>query len=101
MCRACGIQYWDENRSWQLHGKTRNSWYDTGASFLEDVRSHKNGAHGKCIDIRPLMIHLRSGSWINEANGKDWLQQNRVLWELTPEERKEWVDVPEEAKSKP
>lgn len=101
MCRACGIQYWDENRSWQLHGKTRNSWYDTGASFLEDVRSHKNGAHGKCIDIRPLMIHLRSGSWINEANGKDWLQQNRALWELTPEERKEWVDVPEEAKSKP
>jgi hypothetical protein len=93
MCKACGISYWDPNRSWQLHGKTKNSWYDTGASFLEDVRSHKRGAHGKRIDIRPLMVHLKSGSWRNEHNAKAWLHQNRELWVLTDDEMKEWVQV--------
>lgn len=93
MCKACGINYWDPKRSWQLHGRTRNSWYDTGASFLEDIRSHKNGAHGRRIDIRPLMLHLKSGSWRNEQNAKSWLEKNKSLWELTPEQRKEWVEV--------
>jgi hypothetical protein len=94
MCRECGIQYWDPARSWQLHGKTKNSWYDTGASFLEDVRSHRNGAHGRCIDIRPLMCHLKSGSWRNVDKAQSWLRQNRILWELTDTERKEWVEIP-------
>lgn len=93
MCKACGINYWDPKRSWQLHGRTRNSWYDTGASFLEDIRSHKNGAHGRRIDIRPLMLHLKSGSWRNEQNAKSWLEQNKSLWELATEQIKEWVEV--------
>ena len=80
MCKACGINYWDPKRSWQLHGHTRNSWYDTGASFLEDIKSHKRGAHGKRIDIRPLMEHLKSGSWRNEENAKVWLEQHKDLW---------------------
>jgi len=94
MCRECGIQYWDPARSWQLHGKTKNSWYDTGSSILEDVRSHRNGAHGRCIDIRPLMCHLKSGSWRNDGQAQSWLRQNRILWELTDTERKEWVEIP-------
>lgn len=80
MCKACGINYWDPNRSWQLHGKTKASWYDTGASFLEDIRSHRKGAHGKRIDIRPLMEHLKSGSWRNEHQSQSWLQQHKDLW---------------------
>ena len=95
MCKACGISYWDPNRSWQLHGRTRQSWYDTGASFLEDVKTHKRGARGRRIDIRPLMEHLKSGSWRNEHNAKEWLYQNRHLWQLTDDEMKAWVDVPE------
>ena len=95
MCKACGISYWDPKRSWQLHGRTRQSWYDTGASFLEDVKTHKRGARGRRIDIRPLMEHLKSGSWRNEHNAKAWLYQNRHLWQLTDDEMKAWVDVPE------
>ena len=80
LCRECGIDYWDPKRSWMLHGQTKASWYDTGASFLEDIKSHKNGAHGRRIDIRPLMEHLKSGSWRNESQAKAWLQQHKDLW---------------------
>ena len=80
LCRECGIDYWDPKRSWMLHGQTKASWYDTGASFLEDIRSHKNGAHGRRIDIRPLMEHLKSGSWRNESQAQAWLQQHKDLW---------------------
>ena len=80
MCKACGINYWDPKRSWMLHGQTKASWYDTGASFLEDIKRHKNGAHGKRIDIRPLMEHLKSGSWRNESQAQAWLEQHKDLW---------------------
>lgn len=100
MCKACGISYWDPNRSWQLHGKTKNSWYDTGASFLEDVKSHKRGARGRRIDIVPLMEHLKSGSWRNEPNAKAWLHQHRDLWVLSEEEMKEWAAVSKPATRK-
>lgn len=83
MCKSCGINYWDPNRSWQLQGNSKGSWYDTGASFLEDVRSHKNGAHGKRIDIRPLMEHLKSGSWRNGdiKTQAAWLKKFENLWQ--------------------
>ncbi len=80
LCRECGINYWDPKRSWMLHGNTKASWYDTGASFLEDIKSHKNGAHGKRINIKPLMEHLKSGSWRNESKAQSWLEQHKDLW---------------------
>lgn len=85
MCKSCCIDYWDPARSWGLHpgGKdNRFNWYDTGASFLEDIKSHRNGAHGKRIDIRPLMEHLQSGSWRNsgESRQKEWLEAHADLW---------------------
>lgn len=85
MCKSCCIDYWDPARSWGLHpGGKRNkaNWYDTGASFLEDIRSHKNGACGKRIDIRPLMEHLQSGSWRNsgESRQREWLEAHTDLW---------------------
>lgn len=89
MCRKCGINYFDPERSWMMHSqdvKDRRNWYDTGASFLEDVKSHKNGAHGRRIDIRPLMEHYQRGSWEkNDVNGHlAWLEQHHNLWRLTP-----------------
>jgi hypothetical protein len=82
MCRDCGIEYFDPKRSFMIQGNSKGSWYDTGASFLEDVRSHKNGAHGKRIDIRPLMEHLKAGSWRNYDIKKqaEWLKKFENLW---------------------
>ena len=89
MCRECGIEYWDPERSWMIHSDDvtdRRNWYDTGASFLEDIKSHKNGARGLRIDIRPLMEHYQRGSW--EKNDVKahmiWLERNRKLWKPTP-----------------
>ena len=82
MCKECGISYFDGRRAWALHGTSKQSWYDTGASFLEDVRSHRKGAHGKRIDIRPLMVHLKSGSWQNGdiKIQAEWLKKYEALW---------------------
>lgn len=80
MCKSCGINYFDGNRCWGLHGKSKQSWYDTGASFLEDVRSHRNGARGRRIDIRLLMEHLKSGSWRGEGKAEAWLKNHEDLW---------------------
>lgn len=82
MCKDCGIQYFDPKRSFMIQGESRGSWYDTGASFLEDIRSHKNGAHGKQIDIRPLMEHMKAGSWrkYDEAYHKHWIEKMSKWW---------------------
>ena len=83
MCKHCGIDYFDPKRSWGLQpGGPRNkgNYYDTGASFLEDIRSHKNGACGRRIDIRLLMIHLASGSWRNREKAKAWIEEHADLW---------------------
>lgn len=89
MCRKCGINYFDPERSWMIHScnvNDRQNWYDTGASFLEDVKSHKNGAHGLRIDIRPLMEHYQRGSWEKNDQMRHliWLEQHRNLWRPTP-----------------
>ena len=83
MCKHCGVRYFDPKRAWGLQPGGRNNrgnYYDTGASFLEDIRSHRNGACGKRIDIRPLMVHLASGSWRNKDKAKAWLEQHKDLW---------------------
>jgi hypothetical protein len=79
----CGINYFDPKRSWGLQpGRqyNRGNYYDTGASFLEDIRSHRNGACGRRIDIRPLMEHLQSGSWRNREKAQEWLEEHADLW---------------------
>ena len=87
-CKECGLTYYDPERCWMIHSPRmddRNNWYDTGASFFEDIHNHKGGAHGKRIDIRPLMEHYKKGSWQrNGGNHKKWLQQYWNLWEPTP-----------------
>lgn len=91
LCKECGLTYFDPERAWMIHSPSmsdRNNWYDTGASFYEDIHTHKGGAHGKRTDIRPLMEHYKKGSWSrNNGNHKKWLQQYWDLWAPTPQLR--------------
>ena len=84
MCRKCGVSYFDPMRCWALQKgeQTRGNWYDTGASFLEDIKSHKNGINGLRIDIRPLMDHYHGGSWKidNLKQQLEWINQRRKYW---------------------
>ena len=84
MCRKCGVSYFDPMRCWALQKgeQTRGNWYDTGASFLEDIKSHKNGINGLRIDIRPLMDHYHGGSWKidNLKQQLEWINQHRKYW---------------------
>lgn len=86
MCINGGARYFDPTRTWGLlpGGTTnRNNWYDTGASFLEDIKTKKPQCHGKRIDIRPLMEHLQSGSWLHSDRKmqEEWLTRHRDLWQ--------------------
>lgn len=91
MCRAHGINYYDPNRSWGVvssNARDKRNWYDTGASFLEDIRRTGLYKQGRRIDIRPLMVHLGGGSWKNNdmKTHSRFLAENRELWE--PEKKK-------------
>lgn len=85
MCEAGGAKFFDPNRSWHLQKGLNNpaNWYDTGASFLEDIKTLKPQCHGKRIDIRPLIVHFGKGSWLrNDVQvQKAWLKTYRHLWE--------------------
>jgi hypothetical protein len=94
LCKRCGLRYFDPERAWMIHSKNdndRQNWYDTGASFYEDIHRHKGGAHGRRIDIRPLMEHYQKGSWARSdlKAQAEWLQKHRRLWEPTPQMRGE------------
>lgn len=83
LCRKWGIKYFDPKRNRGLASeddKDPNNWYDTGASFLDEVR--KCPAKGRRIDIRPLMEHLQAGSWKNVASQEAhrWLLKHADLW---------------------
>ena len=85
MCINGGARYFDPTRTWGLlpgGKKNRNNWYDTGASFLEDIRTKKPACHGIRIDIRPLIEHLQSGSWKHSDRKvqDEWLAKHADLW---------------------
>lgn len=84
-CKAGGAKFFDPERSMGLMAgeeHTRGNWYDTGAALLEDIRSHRNGMHGRRIDIRKMMIHYQAASWRRAglAGQLAWLNANRDLW---------------------
>ena len=92
LCKKYGIKYFDPQRAWMIHSdnlKDKLNWYDTGASFFEDIHNHKNGCRGRRIDIRPLMEHYKRGSWLRQSIKEQaaWLQQHKALWEPTPQMR--------------
>ena len=94
MCLKCGLKYFDPDRAWMIHSNDpadRRNWYDTGAAFYEDIHNHKGGAHGRRIDIRPLMEHYQKGSWQRSSLKQQaaWLNQHEKLWTPTPQMRGE------------
>lgn len=87
-CLRYGIKYFDPDRSWMLHSGmlNRNNWYDTGASFMAEIREKlPRGSRGLRVDIRPYIEHYKKGSWLSDANSrKEWLEKHRNLWQPTP-----------------
>ena len=90
--RAEGVHYFDPNRSWMLHQGEENplNWYDTGASLLEDVLSHRPRLKGLHVDIRPMIVHLGGGSYIGNSIRKqaEWLKAHEPLWNYREPENK-------------
>ena len=85
LCREGGAKFFDPERSFGLQKggrKNKRNWYDTGASFLEDIKTKKPQCHGKAIDIRTLMVHFQSGSWrrLKLNTQLEWLEANKELW---------------------
>ena len=84
-CRRLGIHYYDGGRCWGILNGEKNCWYDTGASFLEDIRNHHEGKL-KQVNIIERIEHLWSASWKKdkEAEGRAWLSRHHDLWKPTP-----------------
>ena len=87
-CEAGGARFFDPERSFGLMpGGTDNpaNWYDTGGSFLEDIRTKKPACHGVCLSrniYASLFMHFGSGSWQkNERKLQmEWIERNRHYW---------------------
>lgn len=90
--REEGVHYFDPNRSWMLHQGEENplNWYDTGASLLEDVLTHRPRLKGLHVDIRPMIVHLGGGSYYENENQRreKWLKQHEHLWKYQEPENK-------------
>lgn len=87
--RAEGVRYFDPDRSWMLHTdeNDRRNWYDTGASLLEDVLSHRPRLKGLHVDIRQMVVHLGGASYKAGMKAQaEWLKANEALW--LPDESK-------------
>ena len=84
-CRRLGIHYYDGGRCWGILNGNKNCWYDTGASFLEDIRNHPEGKL-KQVNIIERIEHLWSASWKKdkEEEGRRWLQRHADLWKPSP-----------------
>lgn len=76
-CRRLGIGYHDPARSFALG--VDKDWYDTGASFLEDIERHPDASLLR-ITIGDKMTHLGSGSWRRKGYAEEWLIRNAPLW---------------------
>lgn len=90
-CIEGGARFFDPDRSWSLHkgaNDERNGW-DTGASFLDDIRKLKPQCHGRRVDIRQLIYHYGSGSWIKNdtKNHESWLKEHKDLWHMEKPEK--------------
>ena len=80
-CRRLGIHYFDPLRTWGLGtGATpEQNWYDTGASFLEDIQQN-DGATFKRMAVTDMMVHLGGASYARTKNIPEWLHRHRELW---------------------
>ena len=83
--KAEGVRYFDPDRSWMLHKGEDNpqNWYDTGASLLEDVLSHRPRLKGLHVDIRPMVEHLGGASYRQGLKAQaEWLKKHEALWSV-------------------
>jgi hypothetical protein len=92
-CKEAGVRYYDPERCWMLTNDQtdRRNWYDTGASFLEDIKNHKTqGSSGIKLSREKylsLMVHYGSGSWrrdrtrrADNISAEGWLKEHAALW---------------------
>lgn len=74
MCRAAGIRYFDEDRTWKLEPGV---FYDTGASFYLDVR--RANLPEREIRWEDYAVHFKGGSW-DDRDPAQFLRENRALY---------------------
>jgi hypothetical protein len=81
--KAEGVRYFDPSRAWMLYPdeNDRRNWYDTGASLLEDVLSHRPRLKGLHVDIRPMVEHLGGASYKTLKGQAEWLNKHADLWQ--------------------
>ena len=92
-CKESGVRYYDPERCWMLteDRNEKRNWYDTGASFLEDIKTHKEqGSSGIKLSrdtYLSLMDHYGSGSWRRDKSRRSdsitpekWLMERSKLW---------------------
>ena len=75
MCRAAGVRYFDESRSWKL---APGMFYDTGASFYLDCRAA--GLPSRDIRWEDYAVHFKGGSW-DAKDPTAFLRENRALYD--------------------
>ena len=89
LIREHGLKYHDPSRSFGLQKdpKCRGNWYDTGASFLEDIRRNPDVKALLYSHLQRRYEHYRHASW-QEGEGPDrqreWLEKYKGLW-YTPD----------------
>lgn len=87
-CKETNVRFYDPERCYALQkdGKAnRNNWYDTGASFLEDIIKNKPKSNGITFSreiYTSLFLHYQKASWYkaDKAGHMEWLNQHRKLW---------------------
>lgn len=91
-CREAGVRYYDPDRCWMLRpdDDDRRNWYDTGASFLEDIIRNKPKSSGIKLSrdlYLSLMDHYGSGSWRRDGSRREdnvtaerWLKERSRLF---------------------
>ena len=79
-CRRLGLHFFDPKRAWGLGaGTEKGNWYDTGASFLEDLKACKE-ARLKNVDVMSRIEHLGAGSYKGGEKAPGWLARHKHLW---------------------
>lgn len=80
ICRKYCINYFDEKRCWELYADDlSHSYYDTGASFLEDCEEKQ--LPKKEVKIDDYIFHFHGGSHINGKSWHNWLEKHRYLYD--------------------
>ena len=79
LLKALKIRFFDGKRMHGLNGFGRSFYYDTGASFYEDITQNPKLKLHKKINYNDYIVHLGSGSWNNSCYS--FLLKHKQLWE--------------------